>query len=182
MKSLLSSTPAIPCFVRNGCLFGGDVIHEGYTRGLVVGMNAIAHRAPTFVVLLSTGAKYDPVPLHGICWKECQPIPLGELCWWDCFSSEHSIEVLDTMRLMSCEFRTRSGANYSGTYMFTVKWSGGFADVPAEHKTHDFIKCADGHFAMMPNNKVRWLDDSFVEKGVELPKYARNTSTWSCEP
>ncbi len=180
MKSLLSSTPAIPCMVRDEFLLGEPAM--GYVRALIVGFNAIPHRAPSFVVLLATGAKYDPVPLHGLCTQPCEALPLSELCWWDCFSSEHSIEVIETLRHMRCEVRTRSGKTLPGHYVFTVKWSGGFADVPAEHKTHDLIELESGQFAMMPNNKVRWLDASFVDSSVECPRYSRNTRTWSAEP
>ncbi len=179
---MLSSTPTIPCLVRDEFLYDGARGYGDYTRALLVGFNAIPHRAPTFVTLLSTGAKYDPVPLHGICASPCEALPLTELAWWDCFGAEHSIEVIETLRHMRCQVRSRSGAIREGTYLFTVKWLGGFADVPAEHKTHDFIALDQGSFAMMPNNKTLWLDDSFTEKGVECPRYTRNTKTWSCEP
>jgi hypothetical protein len=180
VKSLLSSTPAIPCLVRDEFLFNGIRGHNKYSHALIVGFNAIPHRAPTFVVLLKTGAKFDPVPLHGLCSKPCAYLPLTELAWWDCFSSEHSIEVIETLRHMACEVRTRAGRTLRGQYVFTVKWSGGFADVPAEHKTHDLIALDQGNFAMMPNNKTRWLDESFVTD--VCPRYVRNTRTWSCEP
>lgn len=167
----------IKCLVRNEYLTGT----RGYTEAIIIAITCEQSRQPTFTVLLSTGAKYDPVPVSGICWTECKDDGLHTLSWWDCLSDEFNVEEIKTLINMPCRIKRRDGSLSNGKYLLTLKFKGGWADIPSEHKVFDLIKLDNGNFAWTINNKTIYLDDSFVEKGSKIPKYLRNNKVYTVE-
>jgi hypothetical protein len=167
----------IKCFVRNEYTIG----EHGYTEGLIIAITCEQSRQPTFTVLLSTGAKYDPIPVSGICWKFVEDSGLHKSAWWDCLSDEFNVEQIKTLVNMPCRIKLRDGSLEEGNYVLTIKFKGGWSDIPSEHKVFDLIRLKNGNFAWTINNKTIYLDDSFVEKGSIIPKYLRNNNIYTVE-
>ena len=166
----------IKVFVRES--FISD--RTGLIEGLVVAITCEQSRQPTFTVLMADGAKYDPIPIHAICHHQiAKRVMLSDVAWWDCLSSEFNVEVIPTLAGMPCEVRLRNELRLSGNYVLTIKFIGGWADVPSEHKVFDLIALIDGNFAWTVNNKTRYLDESFVSQVCQ--GYNRNQTIWRVE-
>jgi len=51
-----------------------------------------------------------------------------------------------------------------GQYACTVDWyDNGYSDTPDQHKCAHLIALANGQWAAMPNNRLRWYDASFTD-------------------
>ena len=174
IKSL--STP-IKCFVMNEYMLD----YKGFTEALLIAITCEQSRQPTFTVLLNTGAKYDPIPVSAICWKPASEPELINSAWWDCLSDDFNIEEIQTLKNMPCRIKLRNGNFELGKYLLTIKFKGGWAELPSEHKVFDLIRLDNGNFAWTINNKTVYLDDSFVDKDVVLPKYIRNNNIYTVE-
>lgn len=172
---ILGLKSPIKCMVRKE-YFSNE---SGYVDALIIAITCEQSRQPTFTVLLDTGAKYDPIPINAICHKKCKPMPISDCSWWDSLSDEFNIEVIPTIKDMFCQVRSRNGATYKGNYLLTLKFKGGWAEVPQEHKVFDLIKLFNGNFFWTVNNKTTYLDSSFCTS--ETIKLNRNTQIYSSE-
>lgn len=184
MSYLLASAPIVEVLVRRSFLTGIDTAAEmsEYEPGYIFGFCARPSRVPAFQVMLHCGAQWAHVPLHMVCAKPCAPVDVLDLCWWDCFSSDFAVVELEMLRGMTVEIKDRHGGMHIGRYLFTVEWSGSWADIPDQHKNHHVIEGSEGHIFAYPNNKIRWHDASY---GVPMPESAKdwksNTRKWSVE-
>jgi hypothetical protein len=173
---ILGLKTPIKVFVREKFISDRD----GLIEGLIIAITCEQSRQPTFTVLLADGAKYDPIPVHAICReKSASEMMLHDLAWWDCLSDEFNIEVIPTLMGMCCEFKNRSGKLLKGSYVLSIKFKGGWADLPSEHKVFDLISLHNGNYAWTINNKTRYLDESFVSQ--ECKGYNRNQIIWRVE-
>lgn len=172
---LLGLKTPIKCLVRNKYILQ----KEGYTEALIIAITCEQSRQPTFTALLSTGAKYDPLPINALCWKECEEMELKNCSWWDSFSNDFNIETIPTIKGMPCEVLSRNKIRYPGKYLLSIKFIGGWADVPSEHKVIDLIQLDNGNYFLTVNNKTRYLDESFVTN--QLEQYVRNNKIYSSE-
>ena len=69
-----------------------------------------------------------------------------------------------------------------GNYLFTIDWRGLWADIPDQHKNHHIIAGRSGHLFAYPNNKLRFIDQSYIEDMPEESKHWRpNSRRWSVE-
>lgn len=166
----------IPCLVRSEFLSS----HSGLVEALIIAITCEQSRQPTFTVLLENGAKYDPIPVNGICWKKCSMMDLENCSWWDSLSDEFNIEVIPTIKDMACTVKSRNGEIYGGNYVLTIKFKGGWAEIPGEHKVFDLIRLNDGNFFWTVNNKTVYQDTSFVKKDVDI-NLKRNQNVYSSE-
>jgi len=86
---------------------------------------------------------------------------------------------------MRCEVVLRSGDKVPGSYMFTLDWHG---SIDAEDvgdlgwKCGHIIALDDGNIAVQPNNRIRWMEPSFINPDAEWPpKYKTIGYTMTCE-
>ena len=166
----------IKCLVRSMFMTEG----RGYVEALIIAITCEQSRQPTFTVLLENGAKYDPIPINAICWKECDMMDLKDCSWWDSLSDEFNVEVIPTIKDMVCTVVSRNKEHYRGNYVLTIKFKGGWAEIPQEHKVFDLIKLHNGNFFWTVNNKTRYMDTSFVKEEIkEILK--RNQQVYSSE-
>ncbi len=183
MSHLIGDTPIVECLVRKEFCFDGERGHGEFYPGYVFGFCARPANIPAFQVMLHCGAQWAEVPIHMLALRACEPVEPGVACWWDCFSSDFEVVELALLKGLRCEMRDREGATRPGNYLFTVDWRGLWADIPDQHKNHHIIAGHDGNLYAYPNNKIRWLDASYVRG--DMPEEARewrpNSRRWSVE-
>jgi hypothetical protein len=172
---LIGLKTPINCLVRNKYILK----KEGYTEALIIAITCEQSRQPTFTVLLNTGAKYDPLPINALCWKQSEEMELKNCSWWDSLSNDFNIETIPTIKGMPCEVLSRNKIRYTGHYLLSIKFTGSWADLPSEHKVIDLIKLNNGNFFFTVNNKTRFLDESFVVN--QLEPYLRNNQIYTTE-
>lgn len=140
-----------------------------------------------FHVLLEDGASYWNLPISALCHKEKAPLrALSELQRWDCFGVEFEVTVFDYLKGARAKVFLANSvgelAAESGIYVFTVDWTNnGFSDEPSQHKCAHIIALDDGNFAAQPNNRLQFIDASFVKPFVLMPHYKTNTHRFSAE-
>lgn len=182
---LNASIPHFYCLVRAEYLYNLREHRDDLVEAMIVGVRSRAGRALTFHVILENGAMYEGLPVTALVHKTNAPeLKLEELELWDCFGENVAVTAFDALKGMNVEVYGGQIRNdwYRGTYMMTFDWWGdGFSDTPAHHKNAHLIKLENGCFALMPNNRLRWLDSSFIRPFDERPDYQINTQLFSAE-
>lgn len=181
MALILADTPIIECVVRRQMFYDQDETKEGFVPGYILGFCGRPGQAPAFQVMTEEGAMWARVPLHMLAAAPCDPLPLETLAWWDCFSDEFTVHAFDFLRGYACTAIDRDGTKRPGNYLFTVDWSGRWAEIPDQHKQHHFIRLDSGHFAMYPNNKLLWHDESWIVGMKGKPDWSVNRHAWAIE-
>ena len=143
--------------IRSGCSF--DVI-------------GLYHRPLGRDILMKTFN-----PLTDI--KEEEQLKLGELCLWDSFS--YDIQVWSKRLLRNCDVKIllKGGKKMKGEYLFTIDACHSdsnvinttVAEVPSEHKQHNFGKLDNGQFFAQPNNRMLWFEQSLTPKELKIPDF-----------
>lgn len=182
MSRLLADTPFVEVLLRKEFCFDGGSGHGGFYPGYIHAFSARPASVPAFDVMLHCGARWSAVPIHMLATRECEPIDPGIACWWDCFSNNFEVVELALLKGLRCQMRGRDGTVREGNYLFTIDWRGLWADLPDQHKNHHVIAGKDGHIFAYPNNKIRWIDQSYV---VDMPEESKswrpNSRRWSVE-
>lgn len=181
MSEIIAPTPITPCVVRNEFLFDQEEGEGDFTPGYIFGFRAAPARIPAFQVMLENGAQWANVPIHMLATKACERLAPRVCSWWDCFSSTFTIAEFPLLKSLRCSARGVDGQDREGNYLFTVDWTGLWADIPDQHKQHHVIALKAGQIIAYPNNKVRWLDESYVDEKTQFPRYRPNSHAWSVE-
>jgi len=177
MRSL-GNTPIIDALVRNEFLFDQKQGRGEFTGCYIMGFCAVPGRVPSFQIMLENGSQWARVPIHMLVTEPCDPLPLADLVYWDCYGYEFEVVRLDFLRGMRC--RNVLNAAVVGSYVFTVDWLiEGFSEIPDQHKNHHVIALESGHIAAWPNNRVQWLDPSWIKPIEGNPGYQANSHAWS---
>jgi hypothetical protein len=110
--------------------------------------------------------------------------------YWDCFSPY--VDVNRRNRLANCraDLIDYKGTWRRGTYMFTIDWSWenkagatdtNFSEDP-EHKCGHLFKMDDGNFFIYPNNRIIWMDDSYISNRLlQNPGYKIDQTVYTVE-
>lgn len=181
---IIGDVPPFNCLVRREFLRDFRDGYGEFERAIAIGGVLRKDMALCVTVLLECGALWYELPLHAICWKECEPKELKFHQRWDCLSGEWTAHRYEHLRHLAVEvvpYAADPGAGtLPGSYMFTIDMSGSFyADHPAEHKTLNIIALDSGHIVAMPNNKVLFRDETFTS--LAMPDYVRNSRHYFCE-
>lgn len=179
--SFVKSLPAIPVLVRKEFLYNFEKGFGEFESGWWVSVKSIRGRALLFETLLSNGALYDKLPISAFCWKESNPMNLSILQLWDNLSSEISIIEKSFLTGMPVEVYLKNKTIEKGTYLFTIDYSGWgtLAETAQEHKSANVIKLDNGNFAIQPNNRMLFCDNSLT--APSKPDYIASQIIWSCE-
>ena len=162
--SFLVDTPYTSCYVRNEFLFDEQSGHGEFTSGYVFGFRAEPHRVPMFQVMLENGAQWARVPVHMICSKPCDPLSLELSVWWDSYSRHCTVHEFSFLRDHSVKCYGRDKETRYGNYLFTIDWgTGGWSEIPDQHKNHHIIALETGQWVAYPNNRLIWTDDSWIK-------------------
>jgi len=70
----------------------------------------------------------------------------------------------------------RDGAKRPGVYLFTVFWAnGGWSEISDQSKDHHIIALDGGQWIAYPNNRLLWVDPSWI--GGDVPRDWKSPST-----
>jgi len=176
MPKLIVNLPAIQCYVKGEYLHNLEKDFNNYYDCFWVTAKAVHGRA--FLIesmVLDYGALYDKLPLSAYTWKKDvkDPLPLDYLQMWDCLSYDIEIIYKRFLRDRDCKVMLPNKKFMKGQYMFTIDPYGQFteAETPNEHKSYNFIKLDNGQFCAYPNNRIQFLDKSYIPAEPERPKF-----------
>lgn len=190
MPFLTGNCPFMRVWVRAEFLHDLQSKFDHFYEADVVGVTSIPGRVLSFHLLLRDGAMYGEVPITALAQDATQDcLTPRQAQWWDCFSYDFTICTFERLKGLRAECLLRDKPHtVGGQYLWTIDWCSpdpqrfdtGVSEFPAEKKCGHLFALEGGNFALLPNNKVRWIDPAFV---VEPPRtsYLRNTHAWSAE-
>ncbi len=182
MSLLIADTPLLEAYVRNEFFYDGQKDKKGFTYCYIFGFRAEPIRALTFQIMTEQGAQWARVPIHMLCWKECEALPLDVCLWWDCYGYEFAVHEFNYLRGHTVSTYGRDTKVRKGTYRFTIDWIGGMGEIPNQHKQHHVIALESGQFIAYPNNRLLWHDESWiVGLGDTKPDWEAHSQAYSVE-
>jgi hypothetical protein len=156
----------------------GRVRREFITNQTDTGIdNCIIHavsvrpaQALTFSILLENGAQYRGVPIHGLIIGQDpikatpHPLDLHSHQVWGCFGTEFSIVDMSFSKGLSAEWVDSTGTKFTGRGLgWAIEfYDDGYSNAPQQDKSFNMLVTNEGYLAAMPNNRVRWWEDSFT--------------------
>ena len=186
MATLNVDIPHFFCQLRREYLYDLKS-HEGeYDNAVVFMATSIPPRALMFTCLLDNGAQIGRLPISAFVHAPpTEKLTLDQLELWGAFGYDVAVIACEYLRDLRCAVLLKNGNWYLGRYMMTFDWYGNpYSDEPGEggYKTAHLIALDNGHFALQPNNRMRWWEPSFVTKPFDKPPdYLTNTHVWHCE-
>jgi len=116
-------------------------------------------------------------------------LPLGDISLWDGFS--YDIQIWSKRLLKNCDVQImlKGGKRMKGEYLFTIDACHSdsniinttVAEVPSEHKQHNFGKLDNGQFFAQPNNRMLWFEQSLTPKELKKPDFQVSSRYFFCE-
>lgn len=172
MPYLNCNIPVVSCLVRQEYLQNHEQGVGEYHPVIVFGVISRPGQATLFNILMEDGGVWWGVPVSALCWKPCDHIELHQLQLWNCFSYNVSATTFAALDHLTCTYQDRDNQIHQGKYMFTLDWAQGdyselrygYSETPDNHKCGHVIKLDSGHFAIQPNNRMRFFDPSFTVK------------------
>lgn len=158
--------------------------HKGeFVDALVFAISSIPGRAIGFSLVTEHGAQFSRLPIQALVHKEKHTdYPLNLLQPWDAMGYEVVVNEYKYLREMPCKVMFRDKSWHPGRYMFTIDFlDNGFSAEPTQAKCYHMIKLCGGQFSLQPNNRIIWLDSSFVKPLEGRPDYIVNSHVWHCE-
>lgn len=159
--------PYLRCWVHSDEISS----HTGKEEAYAFAIQSVRGRALGLHCMLRSGAHYRNVPLHAIALHtDTEKRRAGDLAYWDCFTSKPIVTVFDYLREHECEAYLPDHRVERGLYLFTVDWlpddacHPGFVMEPDQNKCGHVIALESGNLAMLPTNKIAWLDGYFIGK------------------
>ncbi len=182
---MFADIPHFYGLVRREYLYNLESHFNEFQPCWVFGIDSIEGRAVGWNILTDEGAMFSRLPICALCWKRTAPIiPLDRLEMWNCFSYNVEAHEFSALRELRCEMKTE-GEWWPGIYMFTLGWWGSqWAEQPSEggFKYAHIIKLENGCYAAQPNNRLRWLEPSFITKEFpKKPDFITNDYIWNVE-
>lgn len=183
-----ANLPYIKVWIKKEYLHDLEKGHGELVEGVLIAVKSMQGRALMFEAYLPEyGACFDKFPLTALLWKpdivEEEQLSLNDLCLWDSFS--YDIQVWSKRLLRNCdvEVMLKGGKRMRGEYLFTIDAchsdsniiNTSVAEVPSEHKQHNFGKLDNGQFFAQPNNRMYWFEQSLSPKELKTPDF--NVST-----
>lgn len=197
MAFIESSFPPLDVWVRKQYLYDHQKGQGEYQRGRIISVKCLTGQVPLFQVLLDNGVLRDKLPSAALIHfdREIEPDkvpdqPFDHLCLWNSFSKSFSVVMIDYLGSCQVDVLLKDKQWYAGEYYCTIQWSGdtnenadlSLSEVPHEHKSHHVILLDNGNIALQPNNRIRWVEPSFVTKPFpERPDYKVTTEVFNAE-
>lgn len=162
--------------------------NTSFEQCVIYGVTSIPSRAWHFSIMTESGASWARIPIHMLRHEEPEEgapnHPITDLQCWDCHGWDFAVTRYEYLRDMACEFRTAEGQTIPAAYWFTADHTdNGWSNYPPEHKCYHFLLLEDGsgQIAAMPNNRIRWRDDSFCDWSLPLDYRVMSRNTWHAE-
>ena len=181
-------------YLKREYLYNLEKARGDYEPCNVVGVWVQQNRALGFDVLLSNGALIAKLPISALCTRPkaeslhySAHTELGILQMWDCMGSQFELTEIQRLKRSNVEVFLNNRRSYSGSYLFTIVYAAkessfdSYAEEPSELKTHNVIALDNGRLCAYPNNRIKWLDTTFVEGWKQRPDYLVNRQEWFAE-
>lgn len=179
-------------YLRNEYLYQGKKGHGEFTEGVIISVRCMPGQAALFQVLLNNGVMRDKLPSHALLTKPELPnpdLPFHYLQIWNCFSYNFTLIKYNYLPDAPVSVFLKNKTWMDGNYLATINWGSNdfntdltYSEDPTEHKSHHIILLKNGQIALQPNNRIKWVEASFVTKDFpEKPDYLVNDQTWNCE-
>lgn len=186
---LNANIPILDCYVRGEYLQNHESGVGEFYSCIVFGVISRPNEATLFNILMEDGGVWWGVPISALCWKECEHIELSQLQLWNNFSYNIAVTTFAALSNLSCVYYDRDNVPHRGEYVFTLDWAQGdynelrfgYSETPNNHKCGHIIKLDSGHFAIQPNNRLRFFDPSFTTKSELVVQRKINTHTYRVE-
>jgi hypothetical protein len=92
------------------------------------------------------------------------------------------------LRNLGVKFLGKDKQWHFGNYLFTVDFCAdnmdvdtGFTEQAEEHKSFNFIKLENGQFAIQPNNRCLWYDQSLIPVETRFPDFQAAKTIWTVD-
>lgn len=149
---------------------------DGIEHCIIHALSCRPGQALTFSILLESGAQYRGVPIHGLILGQdpTKHIPEGlELHnhqVWGCFGTEFSIVDMSFSKGLVAEWRDSFGRTFLGRGLgWAVEFhDDGYSNAPQQDKSFNMLISDEGYLAAMPNNRIRWWEDSFTDWNLPM--------------
>jgi hypothetical protein len=191
MSYIVASLPPIKCFVRREFLYNFERGHGELEPAIWVSLKALRGQVFRIESLLPNyGALYDKLPIHAYVWRtdHTGDLPIDMLQLWDCMGYRFTVVEKIGLRNLGVKFFGKDRKCHHGQYMFTVDFCAdgldvdtGFTEVAEEHKSFNFIKLENGQFAIQPNNRCQWYDQSLVPTEIKRPDFQAAQHLWTVD-
>jgi hypothetical protein len=169
MYSLTSSLPQhLYGHVRREFITNGT--DTGIDKCIIHAVSVRPAQALTFSILLENGAQYRGVPIHGLVVGQDSTmthppqLDLHSHQVWGCFGTEFSIINMTFSKGLSAEWVDSFGNKLVGRGLgWAIEFhDDGYSNAPQQDKSFNMLVSQEGYLAAMPNNRVRWWEDSFT--------------------
>lgn len=179
---LIADVPYTYCLARAEFLRDDKAGHGDYEECCIFGVTALEGRLPSFQAMMKNGAQWARLPLHAFCTKECEPLPATALAMWDCLSYHVAVHEYRYLSTLACDVFCSDGVTRRGEYRLTLDWAESvYSETPDQHKCHHVVALESGHFAAMPNNRIRWHEPSWIKPFTDRPDYRVQTREFVAE-
>ncbi len=186
MPELNVDIPAFKTWVRKEFLHNHESGKGEFERCLVFAVRSVPNRAIGFRVLLESGAQYEGIPIHALCWSQDAPeasLYVQEM--WDCFGLNVVCNVYAVLEGTTASIYLQDNTWAKGRYMFSLDWhSDPTSDLPDERGDAHIFSMENGLYCAYANNRICWRDGTFTipfADKEEKPTYRANSVVYSCE-
>jgi hypothetical protein len=180
--------PPLPVLIRSEYLENGD--SKRLIKARLATVKSVPGEAFRFEVYIPEyGALYDKLPIECILHKEGNNyLQTNELQLWDCFDNYINVIKKSVINNIDCIAYIRS-KKMRGYYVLTIdsytpsdRLSLSYTEDPEEHKSFNMIALNNGQFALLPNNRVQFVDASLSgSDNPPLPKFKVASKRYYCE-
>ena len=191
--NFVANIPYIKCWVKKEYLHDLNKGHGEFVECVLLAVKSMQGRALMFEAYMPEyGACFDKFPLSAFVWKKDikqeDQLSLGQLELWDGFS--YDIQVWTKRLLKNCDLQilVKGKGIVKCEYLITIDSAHSdpntintsVAEVPSEHKQHNFGKLDNGQFFAQPNNRMLWFEQSLTPKTLKKPDFQVSSRYYFC--
>lgn len=190
MSFINANIPPVDCYIRKEFLFNQEEHHGEFEEGFLFGVTSLMNKTLLFNFMSKGGGHFCRLPIHAFCHKLDAPKQsLNDLVTWNNFSYYIGVVRYDYLiTFCKAKVKLRDNKVYLGNYLFTVDYANPDKDLPAQdfglsespydHKSANLYKLDNGNFAIQPNNRVLYVDASYIEPYKQVPRWKAQNDEW----
>jgi hypothetical protein len=187
MSFINANIPSIGCYIRKEFLFNQESHHGEFEEGVLFGVTSLMNKTLLFNFMTKGGGHFCRLPIHAFCHKLDAPKQeLNDLVTWNNFSYYIGVIKYDYLSFCKAKIKLSDNKVYLGNYLFTVDYANPdknlpdltVSEDPYDHKSANLFELDNGNFAIQPNNRVLYIDASYIEPYKEIPRWKAQSSEW----
>ena len=149
---------------------------KGWEQCIIHAVSCRPAQALTFSVLLESGAQYRGVPIHGLSLGQdpntlaSGVMPVQHHQVWGCFGTTFSIVTMTFNKNLPAQWRDGAGVWVQGRGLgWAIEFhDDGYSNAPQQDKSFNMLMSKDNRLVAMPNNRIRWWEDSFTDWSLPI--------------